>query len=897
MDLAVLSFTLADPDYYEPLHRYQDRSRPFRPAGMPAGWRESRQQVWTVWAPPEPDLPEQGWKIHVSAVLDRAPRVLDRVAAVAVAEEVSFKHLATDFTFRYTHHKHGERGQAGKFCALYPPDLPAARRLLDRLAAELRDEPGPYILTDRRYQDSAPVYYRYGGFRPIWRVLPDGTRQPLLRDGSGTLVVDRRGVRFGLPDGVTDPFREPAPEPEPGPGGKPAGKPAEDAGDAGDGVRIGDYRVVGAVAHSAAGGAYRAVDGSGRTVFLKEARAHTGLYWDRSTAQQRLRREHRVLQDLHRRAPGLAPEPIDYFRHWEHEFLVTEWVAGRSLFRHVARQNPYLQEGAAADFAGYFRTCRDLLRQLAAALDRLHRLGYRFGDVNPRNLLVTDGGGLRLIDFEACGRLDRPPIRIGAPGFVPERARDWEGTGADDYGLGAMALTMLLPIHHQLARHPPAQAHLYADARKRGPVPADHWRLATRNYPARPAAAAEAEASLPDPDQLAADPVGQLHRLRAALGRELAATAAPDHPDRVWPTIPAGYTTNPWCVAYGAAGVLHALHHAGLPVDPAVTARLRREVLALGDRLPPGLHFGTAGIGWVLAEQGQPEVAVDLLAAAGAHPVTAGSGSWAAGTAGIGTAHLALHRWTGDRRQLDRAARIGDALCTTADLTPLLGRRNPIGLLHGRAGVALFLHQLWQATGEPRYLRHGTGLLHAELDRASEMPGGTLGFRDDDVLARVMVYLGTGAAGVGLVLTRYLPATGDERLAAALPRVFGYADQQLTVEPGLYLGLAGLGFAHAEHADLAGAGQPVRRERALRAAAGLFKYAVPGPAGRVRFLGTAGLRFSCELFSGTAGILLALDRILHGSRGQFFTLPDPAAATSRSRPAPDPASTAALTNG
>jgi hypothetical protein len=493
--------------------------------------------------------------------------------------------------------------------------------------------------------------------------------------------------------------------------------------------------------------------------------------------------------------------------------------------------------------------------------------------------------------------LDEPPIILGAPGFVPERAQDWEGTGADDYGLGAMALTFLLPIHQHLARHPAGVAHLYADLTRRGPVPDDLWQLAVRNYVQPSDSTEDDRARLPDPEELAADPVPHLHRLLAALGREVAATASPDDPDRIWPSVPAGYATNTWCVAYGTAGVLHALHHAGLPVDPAVVDRLRREVLARRDELAPGLHFGVAGIGWVLAEQGHLAEAVDLVDRASSHPATERSCTWGAGTAGIGTAHLALHRWTGDSRQLDRAARIGDALCTTADLTPLLGRRNPIGLLHGRAGVALFLHQLWQATGEPRYLRHGTGLLHAELDRASEMPGGTLGFRDDDVLTRVMVYLGIGAAGVGLVLTRYLPATGDERLAAALPRVFGYADQQLTVEPGLYLGLAGLGFAHAEHADLAGAGQPVHQERALRAAAGLFKYAVPGPAGRVRFLGTAGLRFSCELFSGAAGILLALDRILHGSRGQFFTLPDPAAATSRSRPDPDPASTAALTTG
>ena len=54
------------------------------------------------------------------------------------------------------------RAQAGKFCAIYPPDVGSARRLMDRLAVELKDEVGPYILTDRRYGDKGVVHYRYG---------------------------------------------------------------------------------------------------------------------------------------------------------------------------------------------------------------------------------------------------------------------------------------------------------------------------------------------------------------------------------------------------------------------------------------------------------------------------------------------------------------------------------------------------------------------------------------------------------------------------------------------------------------------------------------------------------------------------------------------------------------
>jgi tRNA A-37 threonylcarbamoyl transferase component Bud32 len=863
MEIAMLAFSIADGDYYEPLERAESRSRQIRPSHVPAGWVDLRQDLWRMWGRPGRQIPEQGWKIHVSATLGRADRVLDTVAAVCFAENVSFKHLATVVAFLYAHHKHGDRAQAGKFCAIYPPDVTIARHLLEKLTDRLRDEEGPYILSDRRYRDSRTVHYRYGAFRSMVRPRPDGTTEHLVRNGSGRLVEDVRTFRFVLPEGVSDPFAEPEGEPQP---------------TADQGVRIGDYRVLRALAQSNAGGAYQAVDPEGNTVFMKEARAHNGLDWDGSTAQGRLRREHQVLAELHKLAPGLAPQPLAYFREWEHEFLVTEFVPGRSLAAYVSRKNPWIQASSDAEFATYVELCQKYLDQLRTALQRLHTLGYRFGDVNPRNLLVTEEGGLRLIDFESCGRLDEPPIMMAVSGFAPEREQDWDGTGADDFGYSAIALMLVMPLHHFAQRHPAILPHLYADAvRQARTVPAELWRLAARNYPIRDDSPAGIR--LPTPEEVAADPIRHLRWLREAVGQDLAAVVAPDDPYRMFPTVPQGYATNTLCVAFGAAGVVHALHHAGLPVEDRVIERLRREALADRAELPPGLHFGTAGIGWVLAEVGLLEEASELVTAASSHPTVVlpdsggfGTGAWGGGTAGIGAAWLALYAYTGEPSHLGHAVQLGEAFCRARELTHLVGPNDASGLLHGRAGIALFLYHLWRATGEDRYLHRGTVLLHGELDLAIEMPGGELGFADDETSQRVMAYLGTGSAGVGHVLTRYVYSCDDERLAATLPRVFAYADKMLTVEPGLYQGVAGLAFAHADHADLAGRAEPSCQENAVRLATALFKYATPAPGDRVRVLGQGTQRFSTELWSGSAGILLALDRILNGRNGQFFTL-------------------------
>jgi tRNA A-37 threonylcarbamoyl transferase component Bud32 len=866
MDLMGLTYTFADPDYYDPLERMVDTGPQFEVTRPAAGWRRVGRGLWVTWDQPGGARPDHGWKIHVSSTLPDAPRVLDTVAGACTAAAVPFKHLASEFTFLLLGHKHGDRAQAGKFCVLYPPDVATARRLLDELAVALADREGPYILSDRRYRDSRTVHYRYGAFHAHGRVTPDGGTVPLVRDGAGRWVEDVRTHRFVLPPGVSDPFLDPPPPPVPAAAPAPAPAPAGE-------VRIGAYRVVSSLAQSNAGGTYRAIDPSGREVVMKEARAHTGYHWDRSTAQDRLRREHRVLRELHRRAPGLAPEPLAYLQEWEHEFLVTELVPGEVLYGYVARANPYLSGSGDTEFESYFARCLGYLDRLSAAVARLHALGYRFGDLNPRNILVTDDGGLRLIDFETCTGFDEPPVRLGAPGYMPEDPAAWNGPAADEYGVSAVALVLLAPVHAQLARNPAGLAHLRAHLHRRYPPPPELWQLATRHLPASGTGGAAEQPAPPTPEELAADPVGYLRGLRESIGAELAATARPDDPDRIWPTVPEGYSTNTWSVAYGAAGVLHALHHAGLPVDERVVARLRREALARGDELPPGLHVGLAGIGVVLAEYGHLEEAVTLVDRALAHPLTATTGTWCAGGAGVGTALLALHARTGDDTLLAHAVRLGEELSTMPP-ERLVGDAQPTGLLHGRSGVALFLHQLWRACDDKRFLRYGAGLLHAELDRAVS-DRGVLLFHDDDLTGRLMPYLAIGSAGVALALTRYAGAGGDERLAAALGPVLAAADQPVTGEAGLYQGLAGLAFVHAEHATATGGADPAPAgDRAVRLAAGLALYAVPGPDGRTRFLGSGGQRFSSDLATGAAGVLLAVDRILAGPHGQLFTLDD-----------------------
>src|SRR3984885_12261375 len=580
------SYTFADSDFYAPLGEVVSGGIEFTPSNVPSGWTATDRDVWTVWSADNVERADEGWKVHVSTKIDEAHRVLDIVAEACFAEGVSFKHLRTELFFLALHHKHGPRQQAGKFCAAYPADEAAARRLMDRLSSDLSGEEGPYILTDRRYVDSRTVHSRWGAFTGRARRRPDGGQELLVRDGLGRDVVDVREPGFVLPDGIVDPF-------------------AADADPIHDGAVVlgGTYEVLRAIRHSNAGGTYDARDvRDGRRVFIKEARAHNGLGWDRSSAQHRLRREHDVLTRLHALSPGICHEPLDYLREWEHEFLVTEFVAGMGLNSWTARRSPLVQANrTAADFAAHYAACTRILEQLEEILGSLHRIGYRFGDLSPTNILVADDGSTRLVAFEAASHRDEPPIRMGTDGYaLPDGLIDERPFAQDEYGLNAVVLGLLMPLHSVLQRRPANLRLVRRDLEGRATIPASRWRRASRYCPN---GQEPREQRLPSPEELDARPRESLEWLAHEVRRGLLAMAEPDGA-RAFPTVPRGLGTNTTCVAYGTAGVLHALARSGASIPADLVARFRTDALAGRRDLAPGLHVGSAGVGWGLAGPG-----------------------------------------------------------------------------------------------------------------------------------------------------------------------------------------------------------------------------------------------------------------------------------------------------
>ena len=507
-----MSFLIADSDYYEQWDILDPGPR-YSPVPLPDGWTRLRDGAWTHWGPSGLVLPDQGWKVHVSSSLRNARSVLAVVSLACAELGVPFKHLAGERTFLIAHDKHAARPQSGKFCTLYPPTEECARLLMRRLSADLSGIDGPFVLTDRRFGDSTCVSYRYGAFRGRSRVDADGNHVPTVRLPDGQVTDDERGPAFRLPPGMSDPFHETTPARAAGP------------------VTMHGYTFDSVLRHSNAGGTYRFRDGDGDVVFVKEARAHNGYTADGLDAKTRLAEEYLVLRELNARAPGVYPRPVELFHHWEHSYLVSEFVPGVSLYRWMVTNNPaVLDDADAAAYAGHHARCLALLDQLDAQLRTLHDLGFVFIDLSPTNVLVDDADRVRLVDFEAVQPVDRVRRYLGTPGYLhpdPRSVVERDPRELDRHGLSALALLLVFPLHDVAERHPAALDHLHADLAETAPVEPRLWRWATR---CRERAE---DTRLASPAAVRADPIAALHELAERTADTIEELARPDHLTRV----------------------------------------------------------------------------------------------------------------------------------------------------------------------------------------------------------------------------------------------------------------------------------------------------------------------------------------------------------------------------
>jgi serine/threonine protein kinase len=155
-------------------------------------------------------------------------------------------------------------------------------------------------------------------------------------------------------------------------------------------------------------------------------------------AQRRFIREARCLSALSH--PGIVAV-YDLAEDQGVSFLVMEYVAGRPLSQVIRSQG--LRPALALDYAV----------QIAEALSSAHHAGIIHRDLKPDNILIADGGRVKVADFGVAKSIkpnNTEPLTqtgtiVGTPGYMsPEQVRGEAADARSDvFGFGAILYQML----------------------------------------------------------------------------------------------------------------------------------------------------------------------------------------------------------------------------------------------------------------------------------------------------------------------------------------------------------------------------------------------------------------------------------------------------------------------
>ena len=205
------------------------------------------------------------------------------------------------------------------------------------------------------------------------------------------------------------------------------------------GKTIGKYRIVGQLGRGGSGIVYLAVDETlHRDVAIK------ALSPDLANAEvmKRFRAEATILAKLNH--PHIATI-YELVRADDDLLMVMEFVRGETLDRLSQRIGPIPPDRAAY-----------LIDRILSALEHAHRAGVVHRDMKPANVMVTDGGGVKIMDFgiarvRGAEQMTVDGRLMGTPAYMPPEqvlGQDVDGR-ADLYSVGVLfyrLLTAALPF-------------------------------------------------------------------------------------------------------------------------------------------------------------------------------------------------------------------------------------------------------------------------------------------------------------------------------------------------------------------------------------------------------------------------------------------------------------------
>lgn len=350
-------------------------------------------------------LPEQGWKLHLSATILSAGRLLRRVGPALAREGVLFKGPRNISDLQRLNAGLDWYSQIGKCLTVYCADDRQATRLAATLDELSRGIAHPLVPYDHSYRPGSCVYYRYGAFGGEVLIDDANGLVTALTTPDGRHIPDRRDA-VAVPPWIEDPFCPGAPIAAAPPPVSPLAS---------------QYRAFQVIRRRGKGGVYLALDVTRqppRLCVLKEGLRHGETDFLGRDGYARVKNEVRALAAL-RRLGIPVPATLASFDVEGNRYVALEHLDGQNLAQALANKQV---QGAGAALA--------ITSKLVEEVRRIHAGGWAWRDCKPENIVVGPGWRLHLVDFEGACRTDsgysEPWGTDGyrAPGDAPRQAVD-----------------------------------------------------------------------------------------------------------------------------------------------------------------------------------------------------------------------------------------------------------------------------------------------------------------------------------------------------------------------------------------------------------------------------------------------------------------------------------------
>ncbi len=699
---------------------------------------DATEQTWLRFFHHTALLREQGWKLHVSADVSSAEKILRQTLPILLHEAVNFKMLPSLKQLSFLNQGGGGISQVGKFITIYPDNDVQAVKLAKLLEVATSKLAGPHVPSDHPLSLDGRVYYRFGGFKNSASIQDlDGRTLPAIRSQEDQLVPDERLLIYQAPSGVSDPFIE--------------------AGIAMDAMvfprLIGKrYCIVQAIAASVSHTLFMAADlEQGRACIIKGP----GSAWLRNPfaadIRAMIRHEAEILAQLG--SHSAIPSLYDLVEQAGDLYLVMQDMEGETLEKYMARRRKRgpLSLDQALRWAG----------QLLDICVFLHEQGFVHADLKSSNVIVSAQEQLSLIDFGIARKIQTDlGWGIGTRGYASPQLQSHQlATVQDDiYSFGAILYFLFTGAEPSLAPDPDMLLQRPLEA-MRPDVPASLVSIVQRCL------ATEARDRYPSMRELG-------HALAAISGSSPAGSEQ-SH----WTAVDAEKVSNHYC--HQANQLLNTFcATAELSVGtnelywrsthPHASNTVRRDI-----------YVGNAGVVLTLAELAATE---ELEGCFKAREMLAGAVRWLittfspeqhlalaglyTGEAGVGVALLRAGQVLQDEQLIKRA-------CIHGRLISALPYNTP-DIMNGSAGRLRFHLLLWNETRAPEHLASalacGEHLLGMYSKRENGGVAWTIPAGFGNLSGDTFLGYAYGAAGIADSLLDLYMVSGDQRF---LPLIKG----------------------------------------------------------------------------------------------------------------------------